>query len=531
MSQSGFSTLEILMAMFILVLALTAVVTVSFGNQSMVADSQANAEALNLAQSLLEKSQADSRKDFNLVNPITAMTTADGFTSRLDVTQTDYFTKLVTASVDYPEDGGRKGNTKLSTLVTNFNNAIGGDTCSSILLPDTQAWKTPNIKNKIDPATGLPITDFSILAGVSGNYAISDVDAYQGKLYVTVGKTDNPGDPTFFIFNISNPLSPVLISKIDNALGTADGLSAVAIAEDQINHKIYAYVANRHGADFSTCSVSDECAQLQVIDVTDPVNPQIVDSHKLSNVFSATAGFGVGKSIFYKDGYIYLGLTDTGGTGPEFNILDAHSNHSQPVEIGGVNSYSVGDTVNSIKVRGKYAYLTTSGSQELITLDIQDPSCVVTDPQASASACKPSGPSAWGFNNANYDGRSIYLLGDDLYFGTAADDSNPSQFYILDNAGPENLQINNSVLPRPYVKEIDSSINGLIVRENLAFLLTKTNLKIFNAGDASNITDWGNLTLDAGASDVFEPVMDCEGNDFFVGSNISGHGYLSVIAP
>lgn len=75
--QSGFLTLEMLMAMFILILALTAVISVSFGSQSMIVDSRINAEALNIAQSLLKKAQADSRKDFNLVNPINATTTDD----------------------------------------------------------------------------------------------------------------------------------------------------------------------------------------------------------------------------------------------------------------------------------------------------------------------------------------------------------------------------------------------------------------------------------------------------------------------
>ncbi len=76
--QKGFSTLEMLLAMSILILVLTAVILVSFGNQAMIIDSQTNAEALNIAQGLLEKAQPDSRKDFNLVNPVATTTTDDG---------------------------------------------------------------------------------------------------------------------------------------------------------------------------------------------------------------------------------------------------------------------------------------------------------------------------------------------------------------------------------------------------------------------------------------------------------------------
>ncbi len=77
--QSGFSTLEILLAMFIFIMAITAVIGVSFGNQSMIIDGQANTEAINIAQGLMEKAQADARKDFNLVNPVSAAT-VDRFT-------------------------------------------------------------------------------------------------------------------------------------------------------------------------------------------------------------------------------------------------------------------------------------------------------------------------------------------------------------------------------------------------------------------------------------------------------------------
>jgi hypothetical protein len=38
------------------------------------------------------------------------------------------------------------------------------------------------------------------------------------------------------------------------------------------------------------------------------------------------------------------------------------------------------------------------------------------------------------------------------------------------------------------------------------------------------------LNLPASGSSVYEPVLDCEGNYFFVGSNdTSGNGYISVI--
>ena len=515
--QKGFSTLEMLLAMSILILVLTAVILVSFGNQSMIINSRTNAEALNIAQGLLEKAQSDARKDFNLVNPVATTTTDDGFASSVNVVQTDYFTKLVTATVEFPEDSGRRGTTVLSAVVTNFNNAVGGDTCSSILLPNADAWKNPHIKNTIN-------NDFTIIAEVSGDYAISDVDAYEGKLYVTIGKTPHSADPTFFVFDIpklvTDPLN-ALIGKIDNASSTVEGLNAVAVAEDTTNHKIYAYVANNSPTN-----------QLQVIDVTDPdsITPEKIVDFDLDNVGGTQ---GIGNSIFFKDGYIYLGLQATGidedgnSNGPEFHIIDAHLDRAHPAKITGRSYYSVGNAVNAISVRGKYAYLATSNDQELIVLDVHDPSCVVTNPQESESVCKPSGTPPWGFNEpGSSEGKSLYFLGNNLYLGKVL---NNTEFYILDNSN----SATNTFAILGLKDDINVNVDGISIRENLAFLLLKTGLKIFNISDVSQIEDWGDLdlTLYAGSDDLFEPSLDCEGNNFFVGSNIGGHGYLSIIAP
>jgi len=187
-NKKGFSTIEILVAMAVLAMCFSAIILISFSGQSMLISSQTNSEAINMAQELLEKAQADARKDFNLVNPVAATTTADGFTLWVDVEQKDNFTKLVTAYVDFPEDSDRHGNTKLSAIVTNFNNAVGGDTCSSVLLPNAEDWKAPTIQKKF--------FDFSGLTGITDKYSITDIDAYQGKLYVTIGDTVASTTPT-----------------------------------------------------------------------------------------------------------------------------------------------------------------------------------------------------------------------------------------------------------------------------------------------------------------------------------------------
>jgi len=170
-SKTGFATLEILLAMFILLLSLTAVITVSFGSQSMVIDSRASSEALNIAQELLKKAQADANQDLNLVNPYSAKSPDNFYDENVTVThlfengKPNYFAKLVTVAVSWNGEFNHQQKIALSALVTNFDNVLRGDTCSSLLGDidsatgnlnyNPEAWKIPRLKINILLA-GLP---------------------------------------------------------------------------------------------------------------------------------------------------------------------------------------------------------------------------------------------------------------------------------------------------------------------------------------------------------------------------------------
>jgi Tfp pilus assembly protein PilV len=509
-SQKGFSTLEILIAMFLLVLMLTAVVTLSFGNQAMIADSRSNAEALNIAQGLLEKAQADSRKDFNLVNPLAATTTADNFTYRVDVAQQDNFTKLVTAAVEFPEDSSRHGNILLSTLVTNFNNAVGGDTGNSVLLPDAAHWDVPEQKNIF--------SDFSSLTGVADNYPVTDVDAYRGKLYVTVGKTSAATTSTFFIFNINDndPDDPKLeaLGNVDNDPSRLTGLNAVAVAEDPSTGITYAYVA----------SASNINKQLQIIDVSaNP--PQVVKSVEV-------VGDAHGNSLFYKNGYIYLGLKAASGTS-EFSIIDVH----KPLLAGEVGHWPVagglGHDINSIYVKGNYAYLATADDRNLIILDISNASFPVEIGNFNMQVA----------DGSDNHGKSLAMVGDSLYLGRTKviAGTDGAKFYIFNIIDPATTTL--SALGS-YSGSVQS-VDGIIVRGKsefnmsaslpaLAFVLTPVEIKILDVSNPVSISQRGTMPLASGTygSPVYEPVFDGEGNYLFIGSTDgSKNGYLSIIVP
>ncbi len=665
----GFSTFEIVIALAVAVMIMSAVIIVSFGNQSLVSDSQTSNEALLKAQGLLEEEQALARKDFKLVNPTpqtqldpTAFCPAgfirdtdrsgnyDIYCKRVDVqTQPDFLTKKVTATVTWAGDHNRMQHAELSTLVTNFNNAIGGDTCDSVLSGD---WTQPQIKNSV--------TNFAQLVGDPlGAYPVADEDASRGKLYVAVQgvsqqvgprnagagsndtsngsaatwsslgnigaqdgnnvlvtlsgggvssylkannfgfnvplgatilgiqvdiwrsasvgsaikdsevkivkadgsigsknqalpstwsagntqqtyggtsdlwdvKTWQPSEinsPNFgaviavtntaglsrtakvdaiqitvtyinqlYVFNVASPANPTFVAGLKNNPVVGTGFNAIAVAGN------YAYAATNSGVN-----------QLQVLDIV--ASPPVVTS-----TYQVAGSAGVGNSIFYKDGFIYLGLIHS-GSGPEFNIIDVH-NPLAPFLVG---SYAIGYSVNAIYVRGNYAYVahTTNSSaspqEQMTVLNIAVPG----SPQRVSGFFHTP-----GINNA---GKSIYGVGDTVYLGRLAskisgsDDTIP-EFYALDASNP-------AAIPSTALETIPlatpESLHDLIVRDTLAFFITTHKFQVWDVSTPTPVSKYV-LNLPASGGSV-TPSLDCEGNYLFAGANDSTNkGYLFVIAP
>src|SRR3989344_2112660 len=132
----GFSTIELMIAMAIMVLVLTAVILVSFGNQSFLIGSQTNAEAMKIAQRLLEQEQALARKDFNLVNSI-PQATEDIYKKEVFVKLLpDFLTKEVKALITWKDERQLDKTLELTTLIANFETPVGGNTCDSTLSGD-----------------------------------------------------------------------------------------------------------------------------------------------------------------------------------------------------------------------------------------------------------------------------------------------------------------------------------------------------------------------------------------------------------
>jgi hypothetical protein len=306
----------------------------------------------------------------------------------------------VTATVSWPDQYNRGLNVQLSALITNFENANGGDTCDSILSGD---WAHPVTTN--------------LFVGDTNSNASLSVDAYKQKLYAVISDANATNTPTIFVYSLADPKNPTLITSLDNADIKA-GINDIHATDG------YLYAANATGSG---------SGQMQIFDISGSVPIQV------GYDFKVDGATGIGNSIFYKDGYVYLGLT--ADSGPEFHIIDVHS-PSNPFEVGcWPQTGRLGNDINAIYVKGKHVYLATSNTKELIVLDISNP----TLPLQVDSFDAPSG-----------NGKSLYLVGDILYLGKTV--SSGSELYILNNPEFSSISASSSL-------EISTSVNGLLVRD------------------------------------------------------------------
>lgn len=467
------------------VCAITAAGLMAFAGQTMSVDSELDAQALEMAQRLIEEQRILAGDDFRRVN--STSTTEGIFSGRVNVSRHDFFVKSISAAVNWNIDG-RNRQTEISALIADYGNTAGNDTCDSDLTGD---WSNPQIVRVID------FSDFAESA--SSTYAIGNIDVYKDKLYISIVKTGSENDSTLFIFNIDDPKNPILANQIDNNHNAKGGINNITVDNN------YVYMA------------ASTAKQFQIIDTFQ--NPLKLFSHKINNGSEAI-------SIFYKNKNIYLGLVKADG--PEFNIINA-TDPENPQYIAGLE---IGAGINDIYVKGNYAYLAhpadltsseESGREQLTILNIVDPA----NPHRVGGFYHERGMGGHG--------KSLSVIGNRIYFGrttshiSGVPDIIPD-FFIFDAANPAEV----SVLGSQAFSRV-GSVNGLIIRDNLAFVLLGTtnlggDLRILNIADPENIVEEKIISLPGVAGGVGGAAMDCEGNYLYVAS-IDGEGksYVSII--
>lgn len=464
----GMSTFEILIAFALITLAMTAAITVLFGAQTTGSDAQTNIEAISKAEALLEQERALARQDFSSVQS-TSQTQDDIYKKQITVSSSpgDPDTKLVTSTVTWT-NGFRPLTVKLVTLVTNSES---GAFCSPTL-SSAANWKNPSMYT-------LDTTDLVGLAigNNSNGLGVSQVAVYRGKMYLAASTTPaaDHANNTLYIFSLpSNPnLSPTFLGFTPT---TGDDLAAVAVA--QKGSSIYAYVLTGKAFNFSSPSCTNtSCPQFQVVNVTNPASPSLLSSAGRKMPVTGTSGQGVGKSIYYSAGYVYVGLAKAAGASDtEFNIIDVGGGSGSPTNPVRVGGYHVGFTVDNIYVKGTYAYLATtdnaSGNKQLLVLDISNK----TNPQAVGYFSAPG----MGV------GYATQVVGTKAYFGRAFSGATTPNFYVLDASNPA------SALPvlGSKVAGTNDSVNALTVRDFLAFLVTNKQFQIWDISNPASMTPW-----------------------------------------
>lgn len=315
---------EILIALALFSMTITAVTLVFFSGQNFITDSlQARkavekahdgAEALRFIRDTNFTSMTNGLHGLSFTNDAWQLTTTPDWS--------EDFKRTVSISTDldgikhadlivqwhHPSEGTKSFN--ISETIAPPNQGLTGD------------WTQPRLIGSGDIGPGNQGTDI----------------AYKGdRVYMTATAASAP-KPDFFIFDVSNPAAPVLKS----GLNIETGLAAVAVQGN------YAYVVEDTSPDFF------------IIDISSDTNP--------IKIAKLTLQGDKGRSVFTNGNYVYVGTNRSGAE--EFFIIDVANPASPTVR----SSTNVTGDVAAISALGNIAYLATAdSSSEMILYDVSDP--------------------------------------------------------------------------------------------------------------------------------------------------------------
>ena len=372
----GQSTVEVLIAILVLTVALSSAVVVIFGGQSLGVDSEESNQALRLARESLESLSAAGNLNFG--NLASSTVVQNEFTKQLIVESVDSNTKRLTSRVTWQTDPLRTQTQELVMLVTNWTGMYqyGGDSGGS---GTSGNWCNPKTMGSVDLGPGNSATGLDVL----------------NKIVYLTASASSQSKPDFLIVDVSDPQNRVIRSSLD----TGSTLNAVDVAGS------YAYVAN-----------NSTTLQLQVIDVTSSSTPSLVVQFTLPGVSGSGA---VGNAIYYYAGRVYMGTKKA--TGPEFHVIDI-SNPLSPISLG---SFEVGNDVAKIVVQSSTAYLAIGNGDDKPNLKLLDVS-------------NPGSISLISSVNTDEEGRSLVLVNKKLYF--ASDEGGGKELAVYDVTNATSVQ-------------------------------------------------------------------------------------------
>ncbi len=422
-SQPGFSTLEFLIVFAMLATIIPATVGLCFQNQEMVIDTQQHDAAINEAQGLLSNANAPAMFD-----QLFSTSTIDGtFKDVLTVNNISPCTKQVAAQINWTGSLSQSRSLELDEKVFDPGQIteLGGD----CLLDPVSNW----LGLRQSPPLSIP--DGTIITGL---------DAINGLVFLSASSTTMTG-ADFVVINARNPAQPVLLYQLHlpSALSSLD-----ATLGSDGSYIIFAASKNAS-------------QQLMVLQMDKDLNtsPQIIAQASLPGVGGSYPG---GLSVVYNNNFLYVGTHRTAGRELHvFNVAD-------PAHPTWLSSLEVNHNINQLIASGKYLFAATSGNvKDVIVFDVSNPANIT-----QAATLQLPGTE---------DGKSIFLLGSELFLGRSmGSDSTHPEFYLLDAGNiPTGLKILGSVY-------LHATINSVFAENNQVVLATDSAQHQLQVFDVTN---------------------------------------------
>ena len=424
--SAGQSLLEILIALTVFAVVVTAAALVFYGGSSSILAQNFSAGALDYARSGLEAARTirDQIGCGSMINGTYGLSlqgskwqfipnfdSSGAYTRTMTVSSLDVNTKKIVASVAWQSEDDRPESIQLTEALSDWI------TTGSDLGTPSGDWTHPQIIASID-----------IGAGNNGTGL-----AYQKKKIYMAGYASSKNKPDIFIFDVSNPVSP----SLQGAANIEEGLAAIAVSGS------YAYAVEQDSPDFFT------------INVANPMMPLKVGKIMLPG--------GFGKTVALYGMYALVGTTNN-PSGAEFFVV----NVANPVSPTPVASIEIGSDVNVIAIRGSKAYITTSfDNGEMKIIDMTTPPTPLVVGVFDAPGADQPGITAFA-RQCGY-----------AYLGRK--EGAQPEFYVVDAVNPSMPVSLGSF-------ETNSQVNGMVTAGTYAFLGTDDTNQEFKVLDMTNLS-------------------------------------------
>ncbi len=499
-NESGFSTLELLIALSLLVIIMTGAVSSISSAQYWFLTAQVSHEALYKNKAIIENVRYESSLNFQNASSTAAAVSLDSsspsdqsclvgglcYITKTTVADISSCAKEVKVDVSW-KLGLRYATSSLSTqtFLSNLHEiaARGGD-CSVQEPLGSWGVQSPELGSSVTLTT----------QGVTG------IDVSGGYAYVTSNLS-----PYFRVYKISSDaaMAPVFVSS---STASDVRLNDVDVIRDYKTGRSYAYVTQH-----STTS------QLAVYDVTDPDSPELLTQLPLFGVAS-NGSFPQGWRVFAYGNQLFVVSRET--TGPELHIFSI-VNPRVPAELTSA-VINLNRTVNDMVVRDEVVsgvtkrFLYLAASSDLKEVGVFD---VTASVPIEVAAINLAGTA---------DASSLHLTGNKLYVGRKS--STAAELYAFDAE-----KLTRGVLDLKGSSEVGAEVSSLSGSGNVLYVGTGKSgeeLQIWN----NNVTGWSISLVNAGrlsylrSSRLASLGIEPAGNNLYLISNsLSQPETISVI--